>query len=1497
MHFLSLITHVIAVFIVFVGVCSEPASVRAQATSGEGVAGWCTVQAGLWTPSVCLSSPDEACRKQWQSFNGDAPLSRYLGAFPTGNPNIYGCSWTNYSYICHEETGGGLNSCGFGGASIVQFACLDGYQPSGYNTCVPINENTPPRWGCNNANPNPSVGDPILLFDGAKIESVTDYVTADGKFLISRNYRSLPQTRNLQAFNDTIRGAVGGWRFGFEAELHFQGTDAAAVTLHLPEGTAYDFTRTGNVFNRSALVQTEPHYRLEFVGAPPASWSGVTGAATQWKVTDEQDRTWILQTFNRLNNNGVAQYDIARPVSVALPGGYVWTFSYDTNGVLQSIADSYGHSFGFTWNFFRYTTYVGLTNTTPFPVTIKEISLPGGGKLRYTYDPALDSSGYSSLAVRRIAKVELLDASSTVLDWTTYQYENAVYPDFLTGETDARGVRYSTTAYDNRGRVISAERYGATDKYTVAYNTPGTSFPNELVRTVTNPLGKSAEYHWTHTQDGNGSHLLSVAGQASTNCPSSASAYTYDANGFVSTETDEEGRVTVYVRDAAGRPTSVTRGSSTPQAATTTIAWNTTYNIPNQIVEPGVTTAITVASATGLVTQVQKIDTATQTVPYSTNGQTRTWSYSHDSTGRLTSVDGPLAGAGDTVYYTYNSAGAIQTITDVVGHVTTVTAWNQRGQPTSITDPNGVVTSLTYEPARGLLIQIAVDTVNSPSSTTIEYDAVGQITKVTQPNGAYETYAYDGARRLTGVTNSAGDAISYTRDAMGNATSTVITRSNATTAFQRSQAFDELGRLIRSIGAASQTHSFGYDRTSNLVSVTDPRSNVFSYGFDPLNRLIQEVDEQGAAVNLTRNGVNEVTAYQDARSLTTTYVRNGFGEVIQESSPDKGTTVYVRDARGLVTQKTDPRGIVTNYTYDNAGRLTHKTYPGYSENWLNWQEFTWDQTQPGNLGQGRLVGISDESGTNWRTFDGKGRIQVDYRTNYPAPAVAVQYSYDAAGNIVGMGYPSGRWVAFSRDAAARISGIVTYQNGSSPADVIASSVTWNPYGPLASLTFGSGLIATYTVDTDYRVTRVQVGPSGTLGGTLDRSLSWTGETVDSIVDNQFPGTTPPFSYGAQTQTFTYTPTRRLSTAVGYYGSLGWSYDANGNRTSESANGVTSNYDYPASSNRLASVTPSGGSARSFTYDAAGNILTDTRSGALGMTFQYDVEGRLSKAYQTNASGNNATYAYDAANHLVSRTVTKTTAPLTKTTLYVHDINDHIIAETDASGATQREYIWLNDIPVAVVDNVASGSPVIYFVHTDHLGRPARMTAANWNWVWDVIYSPFGEASYIWTNPATMDIRFPGQWFQLETGLHYNWNRHYDASIGRYVQPDPLRVDEKGGATVAGVAFSALQPRATLIDEIYSKSGATRFGAGPGVKAIGSASRASYPDGPSIFGYGSQNPLAKIDPEGLQPNDKRFGLPKLFWRWYHRECKQAGDADLNYEEACALHDEWCRLGKP
>jgi RHS repeat-associated protein len=94
-----------------------------------------------------------------------------------------------------------------------------------------------------------------------------------------------------------------------------------------------------------------------------------------------------------------------------------------------------------------------------------------------------------------------------------------------------------------------------------------------------------------------------------------------------------------------------------------------------------------------------------------------------------------------------------------------------------------------------------------------------------------------------------------------------------------------------------------------------------------------------------------------------------------------------------------------------------------------------------------------------------------------------------------------------------------------------------------------------------------------------------------------------------------------------------------------------------------------------------------------------------------------------------------------------------------------------DLPLAVV-NVAA-TPTIFQVHTDHLGRPIRLTDAAKATVWQATYKPWG-AVHATSGTQAQNLRFPGQYFQIETGLAYNWHRQYDPVTGRYTQPDPLR---------------------------------------------------------------------------------------------------------------------------
>jgi RHS repeat-associated protein len=125
-----------------------------------------------------------------------------------------------------------------------------------------------------------------------------------------------------------------------------------------------------------------------------------------------------------------------------------------------------------------------------------------------------------------------------------------------------------------------------------------------------------------------------------------------------------------------------------------------------------------------------------------------------------------------------------------------------------------------------------------------------------------------------------------------------------------------------------------------------------------------------------------------------------------------------------------------------------------------------------------------------------------------------------------------------------------------------------------------------------------------------------------------------------------------------------------------------------------------------------------------------------------------------------------------TTHYVWNIFGQIIAEADGTtGNTLRETVYLDGMPLAAVDVLAAPKK-LYAVHVDHLNRPIMLTdAAKLNVRW-ASYEPFGKVRAT-GGALTQNLGLPGQWFQLETGLAYNWHRHYDPTIGRYTTADPL----------------------------------------------------------------------------------------------------------------------------
>jgi YD repeat-containing protein len=204
----------------------------------------------------------------------------------------------------------------------------------------------------------------------------------------------------------------------------------------------------------------------------------------------------------------------------------------------------------------------------------------------------------------------------------------------------------------------------------------------------------------------------------------------------------------------------------------------------------------------------------------------------------------------------------------------------------------------------------------------------------------------------------------------------------------------------------------------------------------------------------------------------------------------------------------------------------------------------------------------------------------------------------------------------------------------------------------------------------------------------------------------------------------------------------WAYDGAGNRTQQISNisgtNTTHNYTYTASTNRLAELRNAANTlVRSFVYDAAGRATTDNRVGSAAFTYTYDATGRMSQLKKGGVV--TADYAYDALGHRIKRQVYGTGA---LSRFYLYSPEGLPIAETNGTGVTLREYIWLEGRLIGVTTGTGSTS-VLYFVHGGHLGQPMKMTNAAKAVVWDADVEAFGQAT-ISTNTVPNEIRHPDQ---------------------------------------------------------------------------------------------------------------------------------------------------------
>jgi len=631
------------------------------------------------------------------------------------------------------------------------------------------------------------------------------------------------------------------------------------------------------------------------------------------------------------------------------------------------------------------------------------------------------------------------------------------------------------------------------------------------------------------------------------------------------------------------------------------------------------------------------------------------------------------------------------------------------------------------------------------------------------------------------------------------------------------------------------TTTFEYDPKGNLTQVTDPLGHVRQFQFNGLDQLVHELEPDPATPGKTAGKIDtaydplgQVTRITDPRNLNTDYQVDSLGNTLTQTSPDTGKSQNTHDSAGNLLTTLDARGQKISYSYDALNRVTKIQYGnGQTIN------LTYDQ---GNNGRGHLTQSTDDFSTTRWSYDARGRV-ISKTLSIAKVNLLTRYSYDASGQLSSITYPSGKSVQFANNQ-----GLLTALNSDSAT--LIKDIHYQPFGAPDSWTYGNGIKTSRSFDLNGRLIGYDLG---------DRNRELTYDAAGRIINYKDSD----LNYD---QHFNYDGLSRLTGFASSNSQSVLDYDLNGNRTQLNQDGKTITSNLDSNSNRILGVNSL--PAKNYRYDSAGNIINDGRT-----QFIYDGRGRL---VQANGSFGQEQYRINGLGQRIAKisgndlsgdanqdgTITSTdlrlivlmvkgsqpvnlaadcnhdgkitnadatcaqakmadmrvnpSEYLQAATYFVYDEAGHLLGEYNQTGTAIQETVWLADMPVAVL----TGGNVGY-IYMDHLNSPRAIADQTGKVVWRWDADAFGTTSAN-EDPDkdgkvfTYNLRFPGQYFDKSTGLHYNGFRDYDPGTGRYMQSDPIGL--LGGINTYGYVNSS-----PLI--FFDEYGLDRWGAEGGLGIV------------------------------------------------------------------------------
>ncbi|WP_405187775.1 putative T7SS-secreted protein [Streptomyces anulatus] len=800
--------------------------------------------------------------------------------------------------------------------------------------------------------------------------------------------------------------------------------------------------------------------------------------------------------------------------------------------------------------------------------------------------------------------------------------------------------------------------------------------------------------------------------------------FTYDERGRVTSWTDSNDSTYQYAYDDRDR--CIAEGGSAGH-----MALSLEYTDPDPTTGHRVTTATTPGGAVHryLINEAHQIIAETNPLGATTY-------FERDRRNRLLSRTDSL---GRATRFTYDASGHLTVATRPDGGKISA-EYNSLGLPTRITNPDRTVVRQEYD-SRGNQIA-ATDPSGAVTRTT--YDEAGHPTSVTDALGNTTSIRSDAAGLPVEITDPLGATTRVERDAFGRPVA-VTDPLGATTRM----VWTPEGKLARRTDADGSFQSWTYDGEGNCLTHTDAMGSVSRFEYTDFDLMAARTSPDGVRYEFTHDHELRLTQVLNPQGLTWNYAYDPAGHLISETDFDHRTLSYARDAAGRLTTRTDILGQTTRYEYDELDRIARKDAAGAITT------FAYDLT-------GQLAEAVNADATVTWLRDQYGRLKsetVNGRT--------LSYTYDELGRRTGRTTPSGAASTWTHDAAGRRSSlttsgrIVTFEHDAAGQEVtrrlddhVTIASQFDTMGRLTTQQITGAGRSIQRRDYSYRADGHLIGLTDQLSGaktfdvdtagrvTAVHASNWTERYAYDAAGNQTNASWPASHPGQEavgTRSYTGTTITRA-------GNIRYEHDALGRitlrqKTRLSRKPDTWRYTWDAES-RIVAVTTPDGARWSYTYDPLGRRTakesTSPASSSFGDRVEYSWDGRT-LCEQTTRSP-------------------QLPAPVAVT--------------WDYNGA--RPIVQIEHVVATIPDaSQTLGESRFFAITTDLVGTPNGLVDESGNIAWHMRSTLWGTTAWATDSTSYTPLRFPGQYFDPETGLHYNHFRTYDPETARYLTPDPL----------------------------------------------------------------------------------------------------------------------------